>query len=169
MPKNPAAWSAWNFLGRKSNHVCVTYWLNTLQNLGDTGQPFLVTLNPPCPPQHTITVWSTSHPIPSPAAAQASKEVDDIQGKRGIWFCGAYQGRVQFIMSSEGKFGPSYGFHEDGLKAGAGAAYGMLGERYNTLEDTKQMAPSWFETGARLVVTSFLQRYIRTELCNEYS
>eukprot|EP01018_Ginkgo_biloba_P030447 Gb_22957 [translate_table: standard] len=42
----------------------------------------------------------------------------------------------------------------------------MLGERYNTLEDTKQMAPSWFETGARLVVTSFLQRYIRTgHLC----
>lgn len=31
MPKNPAAWSAWNFLGSKDNKICVTYWLNILQ------------------------------------------------------------------------------------------------------------------------------------------
>ncbi|KAH9315263.1 hypothetical protein KI387_023890, partial [Taxus chinensis] len=145
MPKRSAAWSSWNFLGSSGNHVCVTYWLNKLQNLGDTGLPFLVTLNPPCPPKQSLATWHTGHPVPSPAAAQASKELDVIQGKRGIWFCGAYQG---------------YGFHEDGLKAGIEAAYCLLGERYNTLQDTRQMSPSWCETGARLVVNSFLQRYI---------
>ncbi|KAI7991719.1 hypothetical protein LOK49_LG12G02983 [Camellia lanceoleosa] len=34
MPKNPAAWSAWNFLGTMDNKVCVTYWLNVLQVRG---------------------------------------------------------------------------------------------------------------------------------------
>lgn len=31
MPKNPAAWSAWNFLGSAESKVCLTYWLNVLQ------------------------------------------------------------------------------------------------------------------------------------------
>lgn len=31
MPRNPAAWSAWNFLGTVNSKVCLTYWLNTLQ------------------------------------------------------------------------------------------------------------------------------------------
>jgi len=31
MPKNSAAWSAWNFLGSAKNKVCLTYWLNVLQ------------------------------------------------------------------------------------------------------------------------------------------
>nr|CAD1840899.1 unnamed protein product [Ananas comosus var. bracteatus] len=70
-------------------------------NLGSTGLPFLVTLNPPRVPDHTLLKWRTGHPVPSVAASKASLELNQIQGKRGIWFCGAYQGR---------------GFHEDGLK-----------------------------------------------------
>jgi predicted NAD/FAD-binding protein len=31
MPRNPSAWSAWNFLGTTSSGVSVTYWLNLLQ------------------------------------------------------------------------------------------------------------------------------------------
>lgn len=31
MPKNQAAWSAWNFLESTDNRVCLTYWLNVLQ------------------------------------------------------------------------------------------------------------------------------------------
>ena len=31
MPQNPAAWSAWNFLGNTDKKVCLTYWLNVLQ------------------------------------------------------------------------------------------------------------------------------------------
>ncbi|KAH9681825.1 Amino oxidase domain-containing protein [Citrus sinensis] len=106
MPRNPAAWSAWNFLGGLDGKACLTYWLNVLQNIGDgeTGLPFLVTLNPDHTPNNTLLKWSTGHPVPSVAASKASLELDHIQGKRGIWFCEAYQGEQ------------GYGFHEDGLK-----------------------------------------------------
>lgn len=62
----------------------------------------LVTLNPGQTPKKTLLKWTTGHPVPSVAAFTASQELHKIQGKRNIWFCGAYQG---------------YGFHEDGLKA----------------------------------------------------
>ncbi|KAL5702384.1 cyclopropane-fatty-acyl-phospholipid synthase [Ranunculus cassubicifolius] len=147
MPKNPAAWSAWNFLGSLGNKLCLTYWLNVLQNIPEDGEPFLVTLNPPHTPEHTLLKWRTSHPVPSVAASKASLELNDIQGKRGIWFCGAYQG---------------YGFHEDGLKAGMVAAHGVLGQSCVLLRDRKHMVPSVTETGARLFVIKFLERFITT-------
>ncbi|XP_011029772.1 PREDICTED: uncharacterized protein LOC105129420 isoform X2 [Populus euphratica] len=147
MPQNSAAWSAWNFLGSTDNKVCLTYWLNVLQNIDETGLPFLVTLNPDHVPDHTLVKWSTGHPVPSVAATKASLELDHIQGKRRIWFCGAYQG---------------YGFHEDGLKSGMVAAHGLLGNRCAILSNPKHMAPSMLETGARLFVTRFLGHYIST-------
>ncbi|XWS13896.1 hypothetical protein CRYUN_Cryun36dG0078000 [Craigia yunnanensis] len=147
MPKNPAAWSAWNFLGSTDKKVCLTYWLNVLQNLGETSLPFLVTLNPDYTPKDTLLKWRTGHPVPSVAATRASLELDQIQGKRGIWFCGAYQG---------------YGFHEDGLKAGMVAANGVLGKGCSVLRNPKHMVPSLVETGARLFVTRFLSHFIST-------
>ncbi|GMJ01999.1 hypothetical protein like AT3G23530 [Hibiscus trionum] len=147
MPKNQAAWSAWNFLGSTDKNVCLTYWLNVLQNLGETGLPFLVTLNPEYTPQHTLLKWRTGHPVPSVAATKASLELERIQGKRGIWFCGAYQG---------------YGFHEDGLKAGMISANGLLGKSCDILSNPKHMVPSLMETGARLFVTRFLSHFIST-------
>ncbi|KAL5542334.1 hypothetical protein UlMin_010044 [Ulmus minor] len=145
MPQNPAAWSAWNFLGSKDNKICLTYWLNVLQNLGETNLPFLVTLNPEHTPNNTLLKWRTGHPVPSVAASKASLELPHIQGKRGIWFCGAYQG---------------YGFHEDGLKAGMAAAYDMLGKSFTLLSNPKHLVPSLAETGARLFVTRFLGHFI---------
>ncbi|XP_017633379.1 uncharacterized protein LOC108475911 isoform X1 [Gossypium arboreum] len=147
MPKNPAAWSAWNFLGSTDKNVSLTYWLNVLQNLGETSLPFLVTLNPDYTPQHTLLKWRTGHPVPSVAATKASLELDRIQGKRGIWFCGAYLG---------------HGSHEDGLKAGMIAANGLLGKSCNILSNPKHMVPSLMETGARLFVTRFLSHFIST-------
>ncbi|GAY46666.1 hypothetical protein CUMW_098820 [Citrus unshiu] len=90
MPQNPAAWSAWSFLGSLDS-----------KNLGETSLPYLVTLNPDHAPEHTLLKWSTGPPVPFVAASKASLELGHIQGRRGIWFRGAYQG---------------YGFHEDGLK-----------------------------------------------------
>ena len=99
-----------------------------MQNLGEKSLPFLVTLNPDHTPKHTLLKWSTSHPIPSVAASKATVELPHIQGKRGIWFCGAYQGEVHLseLFHVCIKFGlaltqqsysfPGYGFHEDGLK-----------------------------------------------------
>ncbi|KAJ6318786.1 hypothetical protein OIU76_014187 [Salix suchowensis] len=145
MPQNSAAWSALNFLGSTDNKVCLTYWLNVLQNIDEKGQPFLVTLNPNHAPDHTLLKWSTGHPVPSVAASKASLELDHIQGKRRIWFCGAYQG---------------HGFHEDGLKSGMVAAHGLLGSSCAILRNPKHMAPSMLETGARHFVTRFLGHYI---------
>ncbi|KAM0945008.1 putative cyclopropane-fatty-acyl-phospholipid synthase [Dioscorea sansibarensis] len=147
MPKNQSAWSAWNFLGTSSKGACLTYWLNLLQNLGSTDLPFLMTLNTQFIPKHTILKWETSHPIPSVAASKAFLELDKIQGKRGIWYCGAYQG---------------HGSHEDGLKAGMDAANGVLGKNYIPLRNPKHMVPSWAETGARAIVTKFLKKFIVT-------
>lgn len=65
-----------------------------LQNLGETELPFLVTLNPAQKPEHTLLKWSTGHPVPSVAASKASLELNSIQGRRGLWFCGAYQGEL---------------------------------------------------------------------------
>ncbi|KHN01041.1 Putative fatty acid methyltransferase [Glycine soja] len=147
MPQNPAAWSAWNFLGSNNNKVCLTYWINILQNIKETSQPFLVTLNPDHIPENTLLKWSTGHPVPSVAAFKASLELDHIQGKRKIWFSGAYQG---------------YGFHEDGFKAGMIAAHGILGSCCVLQTNPKHMVPSWKELGARIFVTRFLSCYITT-------
>ncbi|XP_049347807.1 uncharacterized protein LOC125812342 [Solanum verrucosum] len=147
LPLNPTTWCACNFLGTTNNRGCATYWLNIIQNLGDSKLPYLVTLDPPHTPEHTLLKWTTSHPVPSVAASKASCELYQIQGKRGIWFCGAYQG---------------YGFHEDGLKAGVAAADAMLRRNCCILDNPKHMVPTWPETGARLLVTRFLKSFIQT-------
>ncbi|XP_047309455.1 uncharacterized protein LOC124912860 [Impatiens glandulifera] len=147
MPRNPSAWSAWNFLGTIDGRFCVTYWLNVLQIIEEKGLPYLVTVNPFYTPQPVLLKWTTGHPVPSVAASKASRELYHIQGKRGIWFCGAYQGN---------------GSYEDGLKAGLIAAHSMLNKKYAVLENPKHMVPSFLETGARLFVTRFLRHHVST-------
>ncbi|WP_292311645.1 hypothetical protein [Marivivens sp.] len=41
-----------------------------------------------------------AHPVFDVPAIKAQARLDEVQGKDGLWFCGAYQ---------------RYGFHEDGL------------------------------------------------------
>ncbi|XP_020573407.1 uncharacterized protein LOC110019885 [Phalaenopsis equestris] len=91
MPQNPTSWSARNFL-EKNNTSYLTYWLNVLQNLGSVDRTLLVTLNPPSVPKNKILEWTTSYPVPSLAASKASLDLEKIQGKRRIFFCGSYQG-----------------------------------------------------------------------------
>ena len=75
--------------------------MNNLQQL-ETDQPVLVTLNPGHDPasETIIDEHSFSHPVFDEKAIKAQSRIADIQGVRGLWFCGAYQ---------------RYGFHEDGL------------------------------------------------------
>ncbi|GMH19921.1 hypothetical protein Nepgr_021762 [Nepenthes gracilis] len=54
MPRAPAAWSAWNFLGSTGNKVCLTFWLNVLLNIGESTPTLLVTLNPSHIPENTF-------------------------------------------------------------------------------------------------------------------
>ena len=51
MPKNKNVWSSWNVIVNNqqdqiNKEICVTYWINKLQNF-HTKYPVLVTLNPP--------------------------------------------------------------------------------------------------------------------------
>jgi uncharacterized protein len=114
MPKRRRAWAAWNYLSDgnpDSPQVAVTYWLNRLQPL-PFRTPVLVTLNPATPPRPELTLgtFDYSHPAFDQAAIAAQRRLPSIQGRRGIWFAGAWTG---------------YGFHEDGLKSGLAAAAGV--------------------------------------------
>ncbi len=94
--------------GNGKNDVAVTYWMNRLQGI-DNAHPVFVTLNPPLAPRADLTFgrYWFDHPQFSTAAFAAQKRLGDIQGRRHIWFCGAWTG---------------HGFHEDGLLSGLAVA-----------------------------------------------
>lgn len=116
MPKRRRVWASWNFLrwqraGTAENDVAVTYWMNELQGL-DKGKPLFVSLNPPFAPDPELTFgkYLCEHPQYGFAAFTAQKRLDEIQGRRRTWFCGAWTG---------------YGFHEDGLRSGLAVAQAL--------------------------------------------
>jgi len=118
MPKRRAVWSSWNYIGQagsRGDGVCVTYWMNQLQNIA-TKTPLFVTLNPPRAPQAGTLLRSESydHPIFDAAAIAAQRRLWRLQGRQNTWFCGAYFGA---------------GFHEDGLQAGLAVAEQLGGAR----------------------------------------
>jgi len=113
MPRRRRAWASWNFLrwqrqGTAENDVAVTYWMNELQGI-DEDKPLFVSLNPPFEPDPALTFgrYVCEHPQYNAAAFAAQKRLDEIQGRRHTWFCGAWTG---------------YGFHEDGLRSGLAVA-----------------------------------------------
>ena len=105
MPKNKKAWSSWNSLIDYNNlkDSSVTYWLNLLQNLKINKNIFL-TLNPfsQIPKDKILKKIKFTHPYYDKQALDHQKELQLIQNKKNILFCGSYFG---------------YGFHEDGLKS----------------------------------------------------
>lgn len=113
MPKRRRAWASWNFLrwkreGSAENDIAVTYWMNELQGI-DKDKPLFVSLNPPFEPDPELTFgkYMCEHPQYNATAFAAQKQLDEIQGRRHTWFCGAWTG---------------YGFHEDGLRSGLAVA-----------------------------------------------
>nr|WP_313633201.1 FAD-dependent oxidoreductase [Brevundimonas naejangsanensis] len=113
MPRRRRAWASWNYIGADDG-LCVTYWMNRLQGL--QGQDLFVTLNPPRPPRTGSLLRSElyEHPIFTPEAIQAQKQLWSLQGQGGVWFCGAHFGA---------------GFHEDGLQSGLAVAEQLGGVR----------------------------------------
>ena len=107
MPLRKKVWSSWNYLSTVAQDdqrpVCVSYWLNQLQDL-PFETPVMVTLNPFAAPDpaKVIAEFDYEHPVFDHAAINAQKQLATIQGKKSIWFAGAWTG---------------YGFHEDGLKS----------------------------------------------------
>lgn len=112
MPKRRRAWASWNYLSAGKDDatraVCLTYWMNLLQNI-DPDYPIFVTLNPDREPSPSKVAQSFDyeHPIFDQAALHAQKEIWALQGSNRTWYCGAYFG---------------YGFHEDGLQSGLAVA-----------------------------------------------
>ena len=108
MPRNPKAWAAWNYHAGAglpgSRPVALSYLINKLQPL-PFEKPVIVTLNPhrPPAPDKVQGTFKYSHPLFDEAAVAAQGQLDSIQGKAHVWFCGAWT---------------RYGFHEDGLLSG---------------------------------------------------
>jgi predicted NAD/FAD-binding protein len=114
MPKLRRVWSSWNYMsdGGREPNVSVTYLLNKLQPLPfDT--PVMVSLNPivEADSDKVIAEFDYEHPIFDGASIAGQRRLADVQGRRQVWFAGAWTG---------------YGFHEDGLKSGLAAAQGIL-------------------------------------------
>lgn len=114
MPKKKAAWASWNVIKQNTPEMCLTYWMNKLQNLPED-KPLFVTLNPETPPAANLTfaTMEKAHPqfdAPAEAAVRALKRE---QGQDKIWLAGAWMGS---------------GFHEDGLKSGLSCALSLGGQ-----------------------------------------
>lgn len=114
MPKRKAAWASWNVMKQNTPEMCLTYWMNRLQNL-DPSRPLFVTLNPETPPAEALTFarMEKAHPQFDTPAEAAVRELKRLQGKDGIWLAGAWMGS---------------GFHEDGLKSGLSCALSLGGQ-----------------------------------------
>ena len=118
MPSRRRLWSSWNYLMRRSDNsdaLCVTYWMNSLQNL-QTNTNLFVTLNPTeeIHPKAIHGVFDYEHPVFNSDAMSAQQHLWSLQGRRRTWFCGSYFG---------------YGFHEDGLQSGLAVAEQLGGTR----------------------------------------
>lgn len=109
MPEHRKVWSSWNYLSAGSSEVSLTYLLNKLQPL-PFSTPLLLSLNPLAEPSGVIKEIEYSHPIFDRRAIAAQRRIADIQGRRQVWFAGAWTG---------------YGFHEDGLTSGLNVAHAI--------------------------------------------
>ena len=114
MPKRKAAWASWNVMKQNTPEMCLTYWMNRLQNLPQD-KPLFVTLNPETPPAPDLTFaqMEKAHPQFDAPAEAATRAIKRDHGKDNIWLAGAWMGS---------------GFHEDGLKAGLACALSLGGQ-----------------------------------------
>jgi len=115
MPKQKTAWSSWVYLSESKHDakpkVCLSYWMNKLQNL-KTKTQVIVTLNTERKPKNIYDEYEFEHPVFDEAAIIAQGKIGNIQGQNNTYYCGAYL---------------KYGFHEDGFASGVRVA-NLIGE-----------------------------------------
>jgi predicted NAD/FAD-binding protein len=108
MPKRKRVWSAWNYLSSQqqgqADQISITYWMNRLQKLR-TNRNVFVSLNPPREPKKSQITKELvyEHPVFDAKMIKAREKVNNFQGDKGFWYCGAWTG---------------HGFHEDGFVSG---------------------------------------------------
>jgi predicted NAD/FAD-binding protein len=112
MPPCRSAWASWSYLkiGAKQLNPAMTmsYYMNRLQRL-KTRDDYFVTLNGDTwiEPGRRIESVVFDHPCYTFDSLSTHPELDAINGRDRIFYCGAYCG---------------YGFHEDGARSGLAVA-----------------------------------------------
>ncbi len=109
LPRRRRAWAAWNYhLDRGDGPATVTYHMNRLQGLRAPVE-FCVTLNRTAAidPDRILRRFTYHHPQFGAASLAAQARLPEVQGRRDIFFCGAWCG---------------YGFHEDGVRSALAVA-----------------------------------------------
>ena len=108
LPDRPLAWASWNYeiegaKAEASRPAAVTYNMNILQKL-QSDTTFCVTLNntQSIDSNKILGTFHYAHPQFSPAMVKAQERREEICGKSGMHFCGAYWYN---------------GFHEDGVRS----------------------------------------------------
>ena len=133
LPSRRSAWAAWNYEAsslpaapHNTSRVCLHYLINRLQPV-PFSQPVVVSLNPVHAIAHNQVLgrFDYAHPVFDLAAIRAQAEIPTLQGHGHTYFAGAWMG---------------YGFHEDGLKAGQGAARQLLADRLLDTECLRALA-----------------------------
>ena len=86
----------------------MTYHMNRLQRL-ESRHELCVTLNrdDAIDPAKVLARFTYEHPSSMARRVAAQRRRDEIQGRGGVYWCGAYWG---------------YGFHEDGARSGLDVA-----------------------------------------------
>ena len=118
LPTAPRARASWNYRSASCGGAAqprVSYWMNRLHGLPETGDQFLVTLNSATPfdDGDVIARMSYAHPVFTREAVAAAARLRTAGGER-LAFAGAHLG---------------WGFHEDGCRSGVEAAE-RLGVRW---------------------------------------
>jgi len=108
LPRRHRAWASWNYhmddCRRVESALPMTYYLNRLQGLESTTH-YCVTLNDRgrIAPDRILRRIQYEHPLFTPASMTAQRQLNELNGERHTYYCGAYLG---------------CGFHEDGVNAG---------------------------------------------------
>ncbi|MCF7838372.1 MAG: FAD-dependent oxidoreductase [Candidatus Marinimicrobia bacterium] len=112
LPPRRGAWASWNYCRETGNPaVSLTYDMNRLQGL-DTQRHYLVTLNrqTSLAPGCVLDTCDFQHPSFTFPALEARAQLEQLNGRDGVFFCGAYFGN---------------GFHEDGCRSGVRVAQAL--------------------------------------------
>lgn len=112
MARDRLAWASWNYERETDDDeapVCLSYYLNRLQEHHQTARPYFLTLNRRAPVDEAkvLARFTFDHPVFDGPAVRAQGALDNRPIHRRIQFAGSYLG---------------YGFHEDAVRAGLLAA-----------------------------------------------
>ena len=110
LPSDPRTWASWNVhvRGGDQRRVSMTYHMNRLQSLASEHE-ICVTLNrhDDIDPATVHARIDYDHPVFDGEAVSAQRRRDELQGRGGLYWAGAWWG---------------FGFHEDGARSGADVA-----------------------------------------------